>query len=96
MRQVVERVIGAGQAKFRILQHKENRIAAKKGPDFACKCIFAADNRFTTTFDMASRKSFCLTAWPFGLFFSLICSLVMICFEKMILKESPHKDASTV
>ena len=49
-RQVIERTIGATQIKWRISQLKENRIAVKKGPEFAVDCVFAIavlQNRFT-------------------------------------------------
>ena len=49
-RQVIERTIGATEIKWRILQLKENRLAAKTGIGFACDCVIAAcvlHNRFT-------------------------------------------------
>jgi hypothetical protein len=41
-RVVVEHVIGALECKFRLLQLKENRIAAKTGIEFPSQCLLAA------------------------------------------------------
>ena len=40
-RLVVERTIGAQEIKWRENQLKENRIAAKSGPNYACQCVIA-------------------------------------------------------
>ncbi|ESP03480.1 hypothetical protein LOTGIDRAFT_171417 [Lottia gigantea] len=39
-RQIVERTISATELKWRMTQMKENRFAARKGPDLASKCSF--------------------------------------------------------
>ena len=49
-RQIIERVMGAKQVKWRMQQLKENRFAAKGGVEFASRCVVAAavlHNRFT-------------------------------------------------
>ena len=54
-RQIVERVIGALQVKWRILQLEENRLPAKTSIEFACKSVVAAaqlHNRFTNLFEL--------------------------------------------